>query len=179
MPGRPSEWLLTTLNAVRDAMLHRLEQHDLDAQAEREMQMAVEMLAVMWDELVGQHESLQREQERYSEFFDHAPDAYAITDAGCNVREANFALASLLGIERERLLGAPLTRYVLEDDRSHFLARFLGASLSHVDAPVSWRCRVQPAGSAPLEVLMSVRPIPLRKSGVRGLCWLVRRTQSA
>ena len=41
-PGSRSEWLLTTINAVREVMTQRLEKHSLDAEAEREVQMALE-----------------------------------------------------------------------------------------------------------------------------------------
>lgn len=174
MPGQPADWLYVTLAAVREAMQHRLEEGGLDPEAEREMQMALEMLALMWEEIVGQRESLHREHRRFEDFFEFSPDAYAITDAGGNVREANVALADLLGAPREALVGRPLGSFVLEADRAGFISRFVGLAMHPVSQPLSWSCRVQPSGGAPREVSVSVRAIPLRRSGVAGLCWLLR-----
>lgn len=53
-----SGWLVNTLNAVREVMLERLEKRSLDGEAEREVQMALEELDVMWEELQGQAELL-------------------------------------------------------------------------------------------------------------------------
>ena len=174
MPGQPSDWLYVTLAAVRETMQHRLEEGGLDAEAEREMQLALEMLALMWEEIVGQRESLDREHRRFEDFFEFSPDAYAVTDAGGNVREANVALADLLGMPREALLGKSLGSFVLEADRAGFISRFVGLALHLGPAPVSWTCRVQPARGSPREVIVSVRAIPLRRSGVAGLCWVLR-----
>ena len=126
------ERLLTTVNAVREVMIRRLEQHSLDPESEREMQMALEELEVMWEELQGQAEVLTREHQRYSDFFEYAPDAYVITDVGASVREAGNTKAS------------------------------------------SWQAQIQPAAGAPRRCGLSVRPIPLKKSGVAGLCWRIR-----
>ncbi len=174
MPGQPSDWLFVTLAAVREAMQHRLQEGRLDAEAEREMQMALEMLALMWEEIVGQRASLDREHRRFEDFFEFAPDAYAVTDAGGNVREANLALADLLQFPREALVGKPLASFVVEQDRAGFIARFVGLAMHANPQPLSWTCRVQPKGGAPRESVVSVRAIPLRRSGVGGLCWLIR-----
>ena len=174
MPGQPSDWLSVTLAAVREAMQHRLQEGGLDTDAEREMQMALEMLALMWEEIVGQRESLLREHRRFEDFFEFAPDAYAVSDAGGNIREANVALSDLLKVPREALVGKPLGSFILDADRAGFISRFVGLAIHPVTQPLSWSCRVQPVGGAPREVVVSVRPIPLRKSGIAGLCWLVR-----
>ena len=94
------EWLTTTVGAVRELMIKRLEADSLDTEARREMEMALEELDVMWEELQGQAALLVRENERYAEFFRYAPDAYLITDAGGNIREANEAALELLKLHR-------------------------------------------------------------------------------
>ena len=91
-----SEWLLTTMNAVRELMTAKLGRHTLDAESEREMQMALEEIEVMWEELAGRTQLLDLEQQRFRDFFEFAPDAYAITDGHCTIREANHSLADLL-----------------------------------------------------------------------------------
>ena len=68
--SQPHERRLASVTAVRELMSKRLEASSLDADAKREMQMALEELDVMWEEL-----------QRYAEFFEYTPDAYVITDA--------------------------------------------------------------------------------------------------
>jgi PAS domain S-box-containing protein len=171
-PSRP-EWLLTTVNAVRELMIQRLEKHSLDPDAEREMQMALEELEVMWEELEGQAEILTREHKRYSEFFEFAPDAYLITDAGGNVREANCAATELLAMARDDLVGRPLSQLLDKSDRVSFLSNLVGM-LVGATPNKQWSALVQPGEGAPRLCEFAVRAIPLQKSGVAGLCWLIR-----
>jgi PAS domain S-box-containing protein len=174
MPDPRAGWFLTTINAVRDLMAQRLEKHTLDPEAEREMQMALEEIEVMWEELLGQADRLNREHRRYQEFFEFAPDAYAITDAGGNVREANHSLCELLRVLRADMLGKPLSRYVAEPERAAFFSNMIGAAHNPGPKPLSWRSRLQPNEGPAVDALISVRAMPLHKSGVAGLCWLFR-----
>jgi PAS domain S-box-containing protein len=169
-----SDSLKSTLSAVRDLMIQRLEKQPADPEMERDIQMALEELEVMWEELEGQSELLERESARYQEFFEFAPDAYLVTDAGCNVREANAAALELLGAAKAQLIGGPLTRFVAQADREPFVSRFLSVAMEPGMKSVTWTCSLQPARGQALSVTVSVRAIPLRKSGIAGLCWLVR-----
>lgn len=173
-PSNSPEWLLTTVSAVRELMIKRLEADSLDAESKREMEMALEELDVMWEELQGQATLLVRENERYAEFFQYAPDAYLITDAGGNIREANEAALELLKCAREAVLGRSLSDYIAGEDRVAFLTRSVGLILGATVKPLTWRGRLQPREGAALAAEFSVRAIPLKKSGVGGLCWLVR-----
>lgn len=173
--ARPrSDWLLTTVNAVRDLVAERLQKHSLNAEAEREMQIALEVIEVIWEELLGRTDTLCREQDRYQQFFECAPDAYAVTDAGCNVREANRALVDILRCARSDMLGMRLTHFIAEPERAIFLTKLVGAIQRPEDKPLTWRSRLQPVGAPAIDALISVRSLPLRRSGVSGLCWLIR-----
>jgi PAS domain S-box-containing protein len=174
MPDPRTGWFLTTINAVRDLMVQRLEKHSLDPESEREMQMALEVIEVMWEELQGQADLLTREHRRYQEFFEFAPDAYAITDAGSNVREVNRSLTELLRAVRADMLGKPLSRYIPDPERAVFFSNMIGAAHNPDPKPLSWRSRLQPAEGPAIDALISVRAMPLRRSGVAGLCWLFR-----
>ena len=55
-----------------------------------------------------------------------------------------------------------------------FLTRTVGLMLGATAKPVEWRVRLQPCEGDALAAAFSVRAIPLKKSGVGGLCWLVR-----
>ena len=172
-PGPTPDWLLTTVTAVRELMIKRLEADSLNAEAKREMEMALEELDVMWEELQGQAALLVRENERYAEFFEFAPDAYLITDAGGSVREANQAALELLQSSRDAIVGKPLSGYVAEDDRVAFLARAVGLMMGAAK-PLAWKAHLQPGAGNRFAAEFSVRSIPLKKSGVAGLCWLIR-----
>jgi len=175
MSSPQSTWLRTTIDAVREVMTKRLDAHSLDPDEEREIHMAMEELEVMWDELQGQAAALSRESERYAEFFDYAPDAYLTTDAGGNVREANQAAAELLGVAKTDLLGHALSGFVAEGERVKFLSAFVGVFVNPDAPPPTWASALRAVnGAAGRPVTLSVRSIPLKKSGVRGLCWLIR-----
>jgi PAS domain S-box-containing protein len=174
MPDPRSGWFLTTINAVRELMVQRLEKHSLDPEAEREMQLALEEIEVMWEELQGQADRLSREHRRYQEFFEFAPDAYAITDTGSNVREVNRSLTDLLRVVRADMLSKPLSRYIAEPERAAFFSHMIGATHNPGPKPLSWRSRLQPTEGPVIEATISVRVVPLRRSGVAGLCWLFR-----
>jgi PAS domain S-box-containing protein len=168
------EWLFTTVSAVRELMIRRLEAESLDAEAKREMEMALEELDVMWEELQGQAAMLVRENERYAEFFEHAPDAYLVTDAGGGIREANQAALEMLKAPRDDVVGQPLSQFIAGDDRVAFLTRSVGLMLGGAAKPLAWQARVQPAAGDAISAEFRVRAIPLKKSGVGGLCWLIR-----
>ena len=171
--GKSPEWLNTTVTAVRDLMVKRLEVDSLDADAKRDIEMALEELDVMWDELQGQAALLMRENERYAEFFEFAPDAYLITDAGGSIREVNQAALELLEAARTEVVGKSLSQYVAEEDRVAFLARAVGL-LVGATKPEAWKGHVQSGAGMRRAAEFSVRSIPLKKSGVGGLCWLIR-----
>src|SRR5918911_409890 len=104
-------------------MIKRLEADSLDAEAKREIEMALEELDVMWEELQGQAALLVRENERYAEFFEYAPDAYLVTDSGGNIREANRAALELLKAPRGGVIGRALSEYIMGEQRVSFLSR--------------------------------------------------------
>lgn len=129
----------------------------------------------MWEELQGQAALLERENARYAEFFEFAPDAYLITDPGGAIREANQAAAELFRAARADVLGRPLSEFIAGEDRVAFLTRTVQLMLGAGGArTLTWQARVQPLGGAALGCEFSVRAIPLRKSGAAGLCWLIR-----
>ena len=167
------EWLFTTVTAVRALMIKRLEADSLNPDSKRDIEMALEELDVMWQELQGQAALLVRENERYAEFFEFAPDAYLITDAGGSVREVNQAALELLKGARDDIVGRPLAEYIAEEDRVAFLARTVGPMIGAAK-PHAWMAHLQPGTGDRFSAEFSVRTIPLKKSGVGGLCWLIR-----
>src|SRR4051812_21834961 len=171
---RSPEWLMTTVGAVRELMLKRLETELADSDAKRDLEMALEEIDVMWEELQGQTALLVRENERYAEFFEFAPDAYLITDAGGSVREANQGGLELLKAPRGEVVGKPLSMYIADNDRVTFLTKTVGLMAGTSAKPLAWQARINPHRGGEIVAEFTVRPIPLKKSGVGGLCWLIR-----
>ena len=168
-----ADWLKTTVTTVRELMIKRLEVDSLDNEAKRDIEMALEELDVMWEELQGQAMLLTRENERYAEFFAYAPDAYVITDAGGNVREVNQAASELFCTAAEDMIGRPLSACIPEPERATFLTHWVGAIVGET-ARSAWRGNIRVRGGETVEVEFSIRGIPLKKSGVGGICWLIR-----
>lgn len=61
--------------------------------------------------------SLERERKRYFDLYDLAPIAYCtLNDAGA-VQDANFTATTLLDVERDKILGHPLSHFILNEDQ--------------------------------------------------------------
>ena len=99
----------------------------LRGQAEEDLQRLVHELRVHQIELEMQNEELRRSRaeveawlERYTELYDFAPMGYVTLDREGAIRQVNLAGASLLGVERVRLVGRRFGLFVAEPDRSVF-----------------------------------------------------------
>jgi PAS domain S-box-containing protein len=174
MSAHNPTWLNTTVEAVRELMQKRIDSRSLPAEEQKEVQLALEELEVVWEELQGQSTLLAREYERYAAFFDYAPDAYLITDMGGNIRDANRAARELFLLDHDDLVGHPLGRFMPESERTAYLSRFVTLLNQAEPRPASWAGRVQSPGMEPMAVRFSVRSIPLKKTGFGGFCWLIR-----
>ena len=87
----------------------------------------VEELHVYQIELEMQNEQLRNTQleleaarDRYSELYDFAPTGYFTIDNKGMIREANLTGASMLGIEKGLLIGAPFSKFMNRDDSDIF-----------------------------------------------------------
>ena len=158
------EWLVSRVSAARDLVLKRLAAAPPEAEEQREMATALAELDLMWQELQAQAALLVRENARYAEFFEYAPDAWLVTDVSGGIREANQAALELLQAPREQIVGQAL---------SQFTANF---RLGDAAKPCAWRAVVQPQQGMAFGAEFSVRVIPLKENGVSGLCWRIRRT---
>jgi signal transduction histidine kinase len=88
-------------------VLHELEVH----QIELEMQNA---------ELRQSREETEQALERYTDLYDFAPLGYFTLNPELTVRASNLAGASLLGVERSRLLGRSFLSFVASSERGAF-----------------------------------------------------------
>ena len=88
---------------------------------------AVHELRVHQIELETQNEELRQAQieldeqrEKYFDLFDRAPVGYLIIDSGGKITSANLTASSMLGVERQILVGSPLSAFVLTEDRDTY-----------------------------------------------------------
>ncbi|HVR37338.1 MAG TPA: ATP-binding protein [Methylomirabilota bacterium] len=85
-----------------------------------EMQVHQIELEMQNKELEKARDELEAGMVRYSNLFDFAPVGYVTLDGQGTIREANLTAASLLAIERSRLVTQPLSNRVAATDRPAF-----------------------------------------------------------
>jgi PAS domain S-box-containing protein len=81
-------------------------------QTVRELRLHQIELELQNQELQRAHGELARARDHLADLHDSAPIGYVTLDAGGAIRDANPAAAALLGVERSRLVGRPLSLFV-------------------------------------------------------------------
>lgn len=112
------------------------------------------------------------EGRRYRELFELAPDSYLVTDTAGVIQEANHAVAAMLRVAPESLLGQLLSTYVSPADRQSFqteLSRLQGAERDQV-----WEVYLQPGSGPSLAVSMTVAAAHDAQGSLIGFRWLLR-----
>lgn len=78
-------------------------------------------------ELELQNEELRRAQfeldasrSRYFDLYELAPTGYCIVSEQGLIEEANLTTARLLGVDRNRLINKPISRFIFKDDQNRF-----------------------------------------------------------
>lgn len=171
MSGNDSFSLFSSVRSVRELLLRKAREED-GSHAKDELEAGLQEIETLWQELRTRADELASERQRYTEFFEYAPDAYFVTDEHGSVREANRAAAELVAVPARALTGKPLVAYIAETERSDFRTR-LAAAGGQPDAEVStWRGTLA-SRSGNVAVEFRVRAMPGVDSGA--LCWLVRR----
>jgi len=114
-----------------------------------DVQLLIHELRVHQTELEMQNEELRNVQTeleesrtRYADLYDFAPLGYVTFDKDGLILEANLTAATLLGIERSRLIKKPFSLYVVEPDRKVFHAH-LGRALK-TQEPQTCEVRLRP-----------------------------------
>src|SRR4051794_21317898 len=123
--------LTEQIRAIRDRMTREGHGRQADPgpahDVSKALDMAAEELQVAREELQRQDEALRasqwaldEERRRYQDLFEHAPDAYLVTDAQGVIREANQRAVGLFNLRRRFLIGKPLVLFVVEEARPAF-----------------------------------------------------------
>jgi len=173
MPDSDSFSLFSSVKAARELLRRKLD--DGTTQAQGELAAGLQAIEALWEELRTCSDELASERQRYTEFFEYAPDAYLVTDPQAIVREANRAAAELLAMPARALSGKPLVSFVPEEGRRDFRAHVVRASAQPDGEVSAWRGALAPQGKQ-IAVHFRVRAMPVADSGLAPLCWLVRPT---
>jgi PAS domain S-box-containing protein len=63
---------------------------------------------------------ISKVKDEYQELYDSYPGGYLTLDENCGIKEANLAIAQILGIERQNLLKSNLSQFIPSDSESDF-----------------------------------------------------------
>ena len=88
-------------------LFHELEVHRVELEMQNE-------------QLRQARDDLEKALARYSDLYDFAPVGYFTIDCDSSIRSANLSGATLLGIERSRLIGRQLRQLIADEDRLLF-----------------------------------------------------------
>jgi len=91
------------------------------ADCQRASQRAAAEFIVEREHLETHRQALEHNLDWYADLFDHAPIAYLTLDSAGLIQDINAAAVSLLGNDRQRLIGWPFRLYIAPDGRRRFL----------------------------------------------------------
>ncbi len=128
-----------------EALVHELRVHQIELEMQNEELRRVQL-------------ELQASHEKYFERFDLAPVGYLTLSEDGLVEDANRTAAGLLGVERDGLLGQPLSAFVLADDQdAYYLQR---KQLAESGAVLDGELRFARPGDEPIWASLQWRPRP-------------------
>jgi PAS domain S-box-containing protein len=181
---------LLRLSEQRDAAARRLDDRLQQATATplelvEELRVRDEELRATVDELAEQLDSvrqaaslLERERAKYVDLFEHAPDAYIVTNLAGVIEEANMAASALFRAEAAFLRGRSLVTFVARGDTDTF--RSLLRRLQTVD-PGGYKeslrtvVRMRPRGQLVFVAYIHVGVLPAENGRPLVLRWVLRR----
>jgi PAS domain S-box-containing protein len=88
-------------------LVHELEAHQIELELQNE-------------ELRKAQAEFEARRARYFDLYDLAPVGYLVVSETGLVQEANLTAATLLAVNRDALIGQPLSRFILNEDQDLF-----------------------------------------------------------
>jgi PAS domain S-box-containing protein len=101
------------------------------AHLEQDLQVYQIELEMQNRELRETQQRLEETRDRYAELYDFAPVGYLTLDERSHILEINLTAAALLGHERARLLGKPLSTWFTGPDKHTLLAHLASVFHNH------------------------------------------------
>ncbi|MBW4657866.1 MAG: PAS domain-containing protein [Drouetiella hepatica Uher 2000/2452] len=156
-------------------------QQALLSQALEELQAVLAELQASEEELYRQNEAListrqavDAERQRYQELFEFAPDGYLVTDANGKIQEANQAIALLLNVSQQFMVGKPLLIFIEPSDRSRFHLTL--DRLEKVGKLQDWEIHLCSPRRSIFDAALTVTSVRDAEGRVASLRWMVRDT---
>jgi PAS domain S-box-containing protein len=94
-------------SAERDHLVHELQVHQVELETQNE-------------ELRLAQKMLEESRDRYADLYDSSPMGYITLNAKGAIIEINLVGASMLGVERDKLIGMPFSLYVASSEIEKF-----------------------------------------------------------
>ncbi|HKX30280.1 MAG TPA: ATP-binding protein [Blastocatellia bacterium] len=111
-------------------------------------------------ELREAQQQLEASRDRYADLYDFAPVGYASLNEQGVIEEINLTGATLLGVERARLLGQPLSYYLVPDDRQILLNHLRQCLRTRETLTTEVRLAGEGKGPIPVQLLCVVAHHP-------------------
>jgi PAS domain S-box-containing protein len=125
----------------------------------RELQVHQVELEMKNRELRETQQSLEESRNRYADLYDFAPIGYLTLDQKGVIREANLTAATLLGIQRSRLIGKPFFLFVADSDVGIFRSHLQQCQQSDHQIAIEVWLRPKDAVLLPVQLLS----VPIRQ----------------
>ncbi|UBF24410.1 PAS domain-containing protein [Kovacikia minuta CCNUW1] len=137
-----------------------------------ELQASEAELHLQNEVLVSTRQAVESERQRYRELFEFAPDGYLVTDANGRILEANHAIATLLKVSQEFLVGKPLLVFIDQPDHVTF-HRTLDR-LQELDNLQDLQIRLRSLQRSPFDAALTVAAVRNTSGQIVNLRWLLR-----
>ena len=137
-----------------------------------ELRLVEKELRVKDEDLMSMREIMDIERERYQELFEHAPDAYLLTDPYFRIQQFNFSSAELFQIQNEGLLGLTLMLFI--DELDHKVLREQISNLKEKKIIKGIELRLQPQKGSVIYALITVGAIHNPEGSLTGIHWFLR-----
>ena len=124
------------------------------------------------EEVLASRQTIDRERIRYRELFDHAPDAYVVTDVNGTIRDANRAAGRLLGVESRFLPGKSIQSFFEEAGRSQYRQQL--DLLCHSDRIDDWEVWLTSPSRPRTPVAISLSRATSRAESGTAYRWMLR-----
>lgn len=95
-----------------EQLLHELQVHQIELEMQNE-------------ELRRAQVALEESHDRYVDLYEFAPVGYLTLNADSTIAEANLTVATMLGVERSKLIHRRFAQFLIPEDRELWYAHFL------------------------------------------------------
>lgn len=138
-----------------------------------ELRTAHEEMARQNQALADYRQQLETERQRYQDLFNLAPDGYLVSDAKGIIQAGNVAIAALLHLSQDELVGKPMVLFLPIKHRRALYAMLTQLSHNPQTLPTkTWETQILLRGGATIDVAITVSIS--RERGEARLRWLVR-----